>query len=384
MPVKVLDLKRDPDTGQLKTIGTLTDVVEGINYAVNNGASVINMSFGTDSRSNTLEIACNAAAAKGVILIAAAGNEAQQSFSNNGPINPIEYPAAFSSVVSVGSVNLNRTWSNFSNYNQYVALVAPGEVIRLAWKNGGYKTESGTSFAAPQVSAMAAMIKQMDPSVNYVDLMKIVAATSDDKGARGYDPYYGYGLMNLKKVYDYMAGDISMYEASLSTTSYVYNGKVMTPTVTIKKAGKPLPANRFKSTYASGRKAVGTYKVTVTGINGYTGTKVLTFNIVPPLIKSIKAPQRYKGKLKVRWYKMSKSQRKNYKNVITGYQVRVSAYKNFAYAKYANVKGITKTAATVKGLKRKTYYYVQYRSYKTVGSTTYYSKWSGTKRAKTK
>lgn len=384
MPVKVLDLRPNPETGKIETAGTLDDVVEGIDYAVDNGASVINMSFGTDESSNTLEDACNAAAARGVILIAAAGNDAQTPFREGGRINPIEYPAAFSSVVSVGSVNLDKAWSIFSNYNQYVALSAPGEELRLMWKNGGYVISSGTSFAAPQVSAMAAMVKQMDPSVNYAGFMKIVAATSTDRGTKGHDPYYGYGLMNLKKAYDYMAGDISAYEASLSTVSYVYNGKVKTPSVTIKKANMALPAGSFKSTYASGRTAVGTYKVTVTGINGYTGTRILSFKIVPPLVKSIKAPKKGKKKLTVRWKAMSKSQKSKYKNVITGYQVRVATKSNFSNAKYKKVKGISKTSATVKGLKKKTTYYVQYRSYKVVGSATYYSKWSSKKKAKTK
>ena len=81
---------------------------------------------------------------------------------------------------------------------------------------------------------------------------------------------------------------------------------------------------------------------------------------------------------------MSKKQKNKYKNAITGYQVRVSTNSSFSNAKYVKVKGITKTKATVKGLKKKTNYYVQYRSYKTVGSATYYSKWSGTKKAKTK
>ena len=385
MPVKVMDYKMDPETGKWKTEGTLDDVVEGIEYAANNGANVINMSLGTDGRSSTLEAACNAAAAKGVILVAAAGNEAQSPFRENGPINPIEYPAAFGSVVSVGSVDSNESWSYFSNYNKYVAIAAPGEELKLTWKNGSYTIKSGTSFAAPQVAAMAAMVKQMDRSVDCTGFMKIIAATSTDKGVKGFDPYFGYGLMNLKRAYDYMAGDISMYDISLSGTAFTYNGGVKTPSVTVKKANKAISANYYRTTYAAGRTAVGTYKVTVTGINGYKGTKTLSFNINPPLVKGIKAPKRGKKKLTVRWGAMSKKQKKKiYKNVITGYQVRVSTSSNFANARYASVKGIAKTKVTIKGLQKKTTYFVQYRSYKTVGSATYYSNWSSVKKAKTK
>ena len=232
---------------------------------------------------------------------------------------------------------------------------------------------------------MAAMIKSINPGINQTQFMEILRSTSKDLGDSGYDEYYGYGLIDFGKAFEYIMAHLSTYQLSLSTTVYDYNGSAKAPSVALSYGSIRLINGRdYRVSYPAGRTAVGTYRITVSGINGYYGSKTATFQIRPPLIKSIKAPQRYKGKLKVRWYKMSKSQRKNYKNVITGYQVRVSTYKNFAYAKYANVKGITKTAATVKGLKRKTYYYVQYRSYKTVGSTTYYSKWSGTKRAKTK
>ena len=81
---------------------------------------------------------------------------------------------------------------------------------------------------------------------------------------------------------------------------------------------------------------------------------------------------------------MSQAQLKQYGGGITGYQVRVSRNSNFSGAKYKKVKGAAKTSVTVKGLKQKKYYYVQYRAYKNVGSTTYYSKWSSIKKAKTK
>lgn len=370
MPVKVLDKEI-----QGKPTGDITDVVKGIDHAVNNGAHVINMSFGGEIDSISLKNACDRAAAAGVILVAAAGNDGDST---------IEYPASYDSVISVGSVERDENHSSFSSYNNYVDVTAPGRGIFVTGKLGGYGTTSGTSFSSPQVAAMAIMAKSMDKSVNVSGFRDVIAYTSKDKGAAGRDCYFGYGIMDLSKAYRYINGDISLYPMALSTTSYVYNNGVKTPSVTVRKSGRALSSNCYTVTYPSGRKAVGTYKVIISGRGSYNGSKTLSFNIVPPLIKSIKSPQRYKGKLKVRWYKMSKSQRKKYKNVITGYQVRVSTYKNFAYAKYANVRGITKTAATVKGLKKKTTYYVQYRSYKVVGSTTYYSKWSGKKKAKTK
>ncbi len=369
--VKVMDYDRQTD----ETTGSVESVVRGIDYAVNNGANVINISAGILRNPKTLEEACQDAAAKGVIIVAAVGNDSSSI---------AEYPASYNTVVGVGSIERDGAHSSFSNFNQSVAVTAPGRGILAPYQDGGYASYIGTSLSTPQVAAMAVMVKQMDSSVNYTGFVKILAATSTDKGAKGFDPYFGYGLMNLKNVYDYMAGNIAMYETSLSCITYTYDGTVKTPRVTVNKANKALSAGYYRTTYASGRKNVGTYKVTVEGVRGYIGTRTLSFNIVPPLVKKINAPKKGKKKLTVRWKAMSKKQKKKYKNAITGYQVRVSTNKRFTNAKYAGVKGIGKTQKTVKGLKKKKTYYVQYRSYKTVGSKTYYSQWSGIKKAKTK
>lgn len=392
IPVKVLD-----KNGK----GTIDDIIAGIDYAINSDADVINMSLGNPIGgywATELERRCDMARDADIILVAAAGNEALEG-------NPIEFPASYDSVVSVGAVNEKGLRASFSNYNKYVAITAPGEKLFMpstkAYGHDGNwiyytspKTETGrehscgTSFAAPQVSAMAAMVKSVakkkNMTMNHEVFMDIIACTSVDKGAAGYDMHYGYGLMDLGKAYRYVNGDISACRASLSGTSYTYNGSAKTPSVSVRWLGKTLAASNYSISYSSGRTAVGTYKVTVAGKGSLYGSKTLSFNVVPPLVKGIKSPSRAKKKLTVRWKAMSKKQKKKYKGVITGYQVRVSTNASFSGAKYVSVKGLTKTKATVKGLKKKTKYYVQYRSYKTTGSGTYYSKWSGIKRAKTK
>ena len=377
MPIKALEKDGENATGSYK------DIIEGIEYAAENGADVINMSLGDYHYVPELEDACERAADKGIILVAAVGNEAAAG-------NPLNYPAGFKCVVGVGGVANNGQWSYISNYNNSVAVTAPGENIRTTYRNSNssYVLYTGTSFAAPQVSAMAAMVKSVAKkkgiTVNHDVFTDIIACTSVDKGAAGYDKYYGYGLMDIGKAYRYVNGDISACRASLSGTSYTYDGSSKTPSVSVRWLGKTLSASNYSASYSSGRAAVGTYKVTVAGKGSLYGSKTLSFNVVPPLVKGIKSPSRAKKKLTVRWNAMSKKQKKKYKGVITGYQVRVSTNASFSGAKYASVKGLTKTKATVKGLKKKTYYYVQYRSYKTTGSGTYYSKWSGIKKAKTK
>ncbi|MBR0457349.1 MAG: S8 family serine peptidase [Firmicutes bacterium] len=386
MPIKVLN-----STGG----GSVTGIIAGIDFAIKNKATVINMSFGgtlSGETSTMLSNACQKAADAGIILVAAAGNTGDTAEY---------YPAAYSTVVSVASVGSAKRHSSFSTHNKYVAVSAPGEYICMPSineyvdYNGNpvYYTADpkyagkccGTSFSTPQVTAMAAMAKALDPSINYNGFMDVIKKTSTDLGPiKGFDYYFGYGLMDLSKAYRYVAGDIFMYSASLSTTSYVYNNTVRTPAVTLKNGTKTLARSKYTVTYPTGRKAVGTYKVTVKNKGKFTGSKTLTFKIMPPLVRALKSPVRYKKKLIVRWYAMTSSQKTKYKGGITGYQVRVSRNSNFSNAKYVKVTGATKTYAVVKNLKRKTTYYIQYRSYKTVGSTTYYSKWSAKKKAKTK
>lgn len=372
MPVRVLDQEGG---------GDLTTIVPGIKQAANKGADVINMSFGgSGADSITLKNACEEAFNKGAILVSATGNEATPFYA--GPVN---YPAGYDCVVSVASVDSHNTRAIDSNYNNKVMVAAPGEYVRIITRSGGYNFGSGTSFAAPQVSALAAMVKSYNHDFSPSKFMDLLKITSKDLGRPGYDIEYGYGLIDFSKAYGYITNSILCRDMSLSGYTYVYDGGVKTPGVTISLGPERLVNGRdYTVSYAYGRKAVGTYRVTTTGIGKFSGTKAASFTIIPPLVKGIKSPTRAKKKLTVRWKALSKKQKKQYKSVITGYQVRVSTNSSFSGAKYVRVKGLTKTKATVKGLKKKTYYYVQYRSYKTTGSGTYYSKWSGIKRAKTK
>ena len=124
------------------------------------------------------------------------------------------------------------------------------------------------------------------------------------------------------------------------------------PAVTVTKTARNLPNTDYKVTYPKNRTAVGTYVVTVTGLGKYTGAKNLKYKIVPPLVKKIKKPKRYKRKLVVQWYALRADQRAKYKSAITGFQVRVSKSSKFKKAKYGKVKGYARSSATVKGLKR--------------------------------
>ncbi len=163
----------------------------------------------------------------------------------------------------------------------------------------------------------------------------------------------------------------------LSSTSYTYNGKVKTPTVTVKdSAGKVLKNNTdYKVTYASGRKNVGTYKVTIKMMGNYSGTKELSYKIIP-VSTTVSKLTAAKKKLSVVINKKSTQ--------VTGYQIQYSTSKKFNSAKTKNISSYKTTKVTLSGLSAKKTYYVRVRTYKKVGSTVYYSGWSTAKSKKTK
>ncbi|MBI2263528.1 S8 family serine peptidase [Candidatus Berkelbacteria bacterium] len=128
-------------------------VASAIDYAVNNGATVLNMSFGGDY-SEAVADAISRTKNKGVVAVAAAGND-----GNNNTL----YPAGLADVISVGSVNNNDDRSSFSNYNSALDIMAPGENVLTAKDGGGYVTASGTSLATPHVAAAAALYLTNNP-----------------------------------------------------------------------------------------------------------------------------------------------------------------------------------------------------------------------------
>ncbi|WP_270180276.1 S8 family peptidase [Alkalihalobacillus sp. CinArs1] len=156
--VKVLD-----DTGS----GAYSDVAQGVVYATDNGAKVINMSLGGTFFSTTLQDAIQYAKDNGVLVVAAAGN-------NNS--DDLFYPAAYPHCLSVAALNRNDTKASFSNYgSSWVDVAAPGVDIlstlptyenRTGQTN--YGTLSGTSMASPFVAGLAALMLSLDPSVNNV------------------------------------------------------------------------------------------------------------------------------------------------------------------------------------------------------------------------
>jgi len=141
----ILNVKVMGDDG----VGTYSAVAYGIVWAADHGARVINMSLGGTSSSSTLQDAVNYAWGKGVVLVAAAGN--------NGNSVPF-YPAYFQNVIAVASTGPTDTLSPYSNYGDWVDVAAPGGSIWSTKPNNSYGSLSGTSMASPHVAGLGALV----------------------------------------------------------------------------------------------------------------------------------------------------------------------------------------------------------------------------------
>lgn len=199
MPIKVLN-----NNGS----GTYTDIANGIIWATDHGAQVINLSLGGSSAAQVLEEAVAYAYNKGVTVVAAAGNDGSSNIS---------YPAAYDNyVIAVGATQYDENLAPYSNYGSGLDLVAPGgntnldqnndgyvdgvlqqTFIKQSWRTTwGYYFMQGTSMAAPHVAGAAALIIAHGNATTPNEIQTALQETAKDLGTTGFDETYGWGLVD--------------------------------------------------------------------------------------------------------------------------------------------------------------------------------------------
>jgi thermitase len=183
LPVKVLDASG---------FASYSCLAQGIRYAVEQGARVINISIAGEWPSQTLQEAINFAWSNNVIVVAAAGN--------SGSSIP-QYPAACAHVIAVSATEPDDSLASFSSYGNHIALSAPGDNIWTTQRDLAhpYGSWRGTSFASPVVAAVAGLIISANPSLSNTQIVSILEQTADSAPASGYDPRFGDGRVNALK-----------------------------------------------------------------------------------------------------------------------------------------------------------------------------------------
>ncbi|MFB3888025.1 MAG: S8 family serine peptidase [Candidatus Bathyarchaeia archaeon] len=237
--VKVLDR-----TGS----GSISNIINGMEWCINNGIQVISMSFGSSSDSASLHAECDKAYNTGIVLVAAAGNSGPGS-------NTVGYPARYSSVIAVAATDSNDNVASFSSRGTQLSVAAPGVSVYSTYKGAAYATMSGTSMACPHTAGTAALILRNAPHTP-AEVRTILQTTAVDLGTPGLDTNYGYGRINASKA----AG------AQLQPPTPDFSMTVSPSLLTIQSG----TSGSFTTTLTSLNSFMGTVTLTTTAPAGWT------------------------------------------------------------------------------------------------------------------
>lgn len=183
LPVKVLSSNGT---------GTAANIAKGIIYAADQGADIINMSFGTVADSSVIRSAIEYAIDKGCILVAATGNSG---------VGTVEYPARYDNVIGVGAYTSSTGRASYSNFGSGLDIITFGSGITLT-KAGSTGSAAGTSFAAPLVSGVLSLMKSVDPTLDNDSALDLVRQSAIDYGTAGWDAETGYGYLDFFEIYN--------------------------------------------------------------------------------------------------------------------------------------------------------------------------------------
>jgi subtilisin family serine protease len=190
MPVKVLARIRESATNRVSGSGSAANIAAGIRWAADNGARIINMSLGGYGDTRVEREAVAYAISRGVVVVAAMGNDntGQQSF-----------PAAYPSVIAVAATDSGDRRASFSNTGAWIDVSAPGVGIRSTYWDDTYASLQGTSMASPHVAGVAALVLARNPALTADQVGNIIRSTARPLRDAASDPVpndrYGHGLV---------------------------------------------------------------------------------------------------------------------------------------------------------------------------------------------
>lgn len=174
--------------------GNLQDVLEGIDWAIQNKMDIINVSLGTSADSQLLHDMVDKAYNQGILVVGAGGNNG----TADGSGDTVSYPAKYDSVIAVSAVDKYNKRGSFSATGNKIEVSAPGVDVISTYLNGKYAIASGTSQASPHVAGMLALLKQKNPTMTNKELRAELLKYTQDLGITGKDTFYGNGFVQYK------------------------------------------------------------------------------------------------------------------------------------------------------------------------------------------
>jgi thermitase len=212
--------------------GKDTTVAQGVMWAADNGARIVNMSFGGTEVSRPLSEAVSYAARKGIITVVAAGNEGVETPS---------YPAATEPNIAVAATDQNDRRGPYSNFGSWIVISAPGTGIWSTWWGGqsSYRLDNGTSMAAPHVSGVIALMLSLRPELTIPEITGILRSTADPVQ----EPGIGAGRVNAGRA----LSTLKQPDQTVTVTA------TATPTAAVTRTPTPVPTRNV--TRASTRPA---------------------------------------------------------------------------------------------------------------------------------
>ena len=208
--------------------GWTSDLASAIIHAVDQGADIISCSWGSYEKSTLLHEAVKYAYDHGVLVVAAAGNDATDTK---------QYPAAYDEVFAVTATDQNDDPASFTNFGNWVEVAAPGVQIYSTIWDDSYAYMSGTSMSAPHVSGLAALIWSRFPSMTRDQVLAQLQYTAEDLGDPGFDVHYGYGRINARRAVERAPAEHDVLVLNWKTPSYIRLGSFATINTTILNMG---------------------------------------------------------------------------------------------------------------------------------------------------
>ncbi|NUR91837.1 MAG: S8 family serine peptidase, partial [Nonomuraea sp.] len=167
-----------------------------LRYAANHGAQVVSMSIGTYGVLKSEREAVSYALDKGLVLVAAVGNDGEMTYAKQNGTSYWSFPAGYPGVIGVGAVDKQGNRASFSSDNLSVLVSAPGVGVPVATRKDGYQLAEGTSASAALVAGVAALIKSRYPKLPPEQVAQALAASARGRPAAGYDDRTGFGVVD--------------------------------------------------------------------------------------------------------------------------------------------------------------------------------------------